>query len=306
MWEIPVRIVVASNIIIEAKSQVMERVPFFSCAVLLGLAGINPVFADYPIEVIQLHSRTYEEILPVIQPFIGSDGTVTGMGTSLVIKAAPAQVSEIKQLLSELDRPPKRLRITVGKGEDRARSSSGYRASADIKAGNSQISINSPGFPVDSSRAHVRLHDQSSTTAQSSQQFVQAMEGQPAYISSGLSVPLQTTERYYGGGIPYQRSTTQLQDITRGLYVVPRVNGDSVTLEIAQHDDKPGRRYGVIDTQRIDTVVHGRLGEWINLGGLDTTRSGHQGGIGRSVNAQDGQLQGIQVKVDCLNCGEGK
>ena len=281
----------------------MKRLPFFLCTVLLG---ISPVFADYPIEVIELYSRSYEEMLPVIRPFVGSDGTVTGMGSSLVIKAAPARVRDIKRLLADLDRPPKRLRITVGNGEDRARSSSGYRASADLKAGNSQISINSPGIPVDSSRAHVRLHDRSSTTSQSSQQFVQALEGQPAYISSGLRVPLQTTERYYGGGIPYQRSTTQLHDVTQGFYVVPRVNGDSVTLEIAQHDDKPGRRHGVIDTQRIDTVVHGRLGEWINLGGLDTTQTDHQGGIGRSVNSRDGQLQGIQVKVDCLDCGEGK
>jgi hypothetical protein len=286
--------------------QVMKRLPLFMLTLLLGIAGISPVFADYPIEVIELHSRSYEEILPVIQPFVGRGGTVTGMGNKLVIKAAPERVSEIKRLLVDLDRPPKRLQITVGKGEDRARSSSGYRASADIKAGNSQISINSPGFPVDSSRAHVRLHDRSLTTAQSSQQFVQAMEGQPAWISSGLRVPLQTTERYYGGGIPYQRSTTQLHDVTRGFYVVPRVRGDTVTLEIAQHDDKPGRRHGIIDTQRIDTVVHGRLGEWIDLGGLDTTISGYQGGIGRSVNMQDGQLQGIQVKVECLNCGEGR
>ena len=284
----------------------MKRVPLFLCTALLGIAGTRAVFADYPIEVIELHSRPYEEILPVIQPFVGSGGTVTGMGNKLVIKAAPGRVSEIKRLLVDLDRPPKRLQITVSKGEDRARSSRGYRASADIKAGNSQISINSPGFPVDSSRAHVRLHDRSSTTAQSSQQFVQAMEGQAAWISSGLRVPLQTTERYYGGGIPYQRSTTQLHDVTRGFYVVPRVSGDTVTLEIAQHDDKPGRRHGIIDTQRIDTVVHGRLGEWIDLGGLDTTRSDYQGGIGRSVNMQDGQLQGIQVKVECLNCGEGR
>jgi hypothetical protein len=90
----------------------MKRLPFFLCAALLGVTGISPVLADYPIEVIQLHSRTYEEILSVIKPFVGSDGTVTGMGSNLVIKAAPARVSEIKRLLSELDRPPKRLRIT--------------------------------------------------------------------------------------------------------------------------------------------------------------------------------------------------
>ena len=282
----------------------MKRLPLFLFAALLGIAGT--VFADYPIEVIELKSRPYEEILPLVRPFVGSDGTVTGMGNNLVIKAAPEQVKEIKRLLATLDRPPKRLRIVVDNGDDRARSSRGYRASADIKTGNGQISINSPGYPVDSSRGEVRLHDRRSTTTQSSQQFVQAMEGQPAYISSGLQVPLRTTERYYGGGIPYQRTTTQLHDVTRGFYVVPRVSGDAVTLEIAQHNDQPGRRYGVVDTQRIDSVVHGRLGEWIDLGGLDTTESAHQGGIGRSVNSQQGRLQGIQVKVECLNCDDNR
>lgn len=287
-------------------TRVMKRLPLLIFIWLLWIAGAGPVFADYPIEVIELHSRPYEEILPVIKPFVGSDGSITGMGNRLVIKAAPERVREIKRLLANLDRPPKRLRITVGNGEDRARSSSGYRASADIRTGNSQISINSPGYPVDSSRARLQLQDRRSTSTQSSQQFVQAMEGQPAYISSGLRVPLQTTERYYGGVVPYQRSTVQFQDVTRGFYVVPRVNGETVTLEIAQHDDKPGRRYGVIDTQRINTAVQGRLGEWIDLGRLDTTNAAHQGGLGRSVNSQQGHLQGIQVKVECLNCAEDR
>jgi type II secretory pathway component GspD/PulD (secretin) len=285
-------------------ASLMKRLAQFLFAALLGIAGT--AFADYPIEVIELKSRSYEEILPLVQPFVGSEGTVTGMGSSLVIKAAPERVSEIKRLLATLDRPPKRLRIVVDNGDNRARSSSGYRASADIKTGNGQISINSPGYPVDNSRAEVRLHDRQSSTTQSSQQFVQAMEGQPAYISSGLQVPLRTTERYYGGGIPYQRTTTQLQDVTRGFYVVPRVSGDTVTLEIAQHNDQPGRRYGVVDTQRIESVVHGRLGEWIDLGGLDTTETAHQGGLGRSVNSQQGRLQGIRVKVECLNCDDDR
>ena len=282
----------------------MKRLPLFLFAVLLGIAGT--VFADYPIEVIELKSRPYEEILPIVRPFAGSDGTVTAMDNSLIIKAAPERTREIKRLLATLDRPPKRLRIVVANGDDRTRTSSGYRASADIKTGNGQISINSPGYPVDSSRGEIRLHDRRSTTTQSSQQFVQAMEGQPAYISSGLQVPLRTTERYYGGGIPYQRTTTQLHDVTRGFYVVPRVSGDAVTLEIAQHNDQPGRRYGVVDTQLFDSGVHGRLGEWIDLGGLDTTKAAHQGGLGRSVYSQQGRLQGIKVKVECLNCEDNR
>jgi hypothetical protein len=284
----------------------MTRFPLFICTLLFALGYVGCVFADHAIEVIELQSRSSAELLPVIEPFVGSDGSIAGTGRSLVIKASPERVAEIKQLLAELDRPPKRLLITVGNNEDRMRDSRGYRASADIRTGNSQISINSPGYPVDSSRALVQLHDRHTSTSQSSQQFVQAMEGQPAYISTGLSMPVRTTERYYGGAVPYQRSTTEYQDVTRGFYVVPRVHGDVVTLEIAQHDDKPGRRYGVIDTQRVDTVASGRLGDWIDLGGVNVSQAAHQDGLGRSVNSRKGQLQGIQVKVECLNCTEGR
>jgi type II secretory pathway component HofQ len=225
------------------------------------------------------------------------------MGNKLVIKAPPRRVHEIRQLLAELDRPPRQLRITVGKGDDDLQGSRGYNASADIRLGdNSQISINSPGRPVDSSRAQLQLRDRSSTTIRSSQQFVQAMEGQPAFISSGLRVPLRTTEGYYGAGAPYYRSRTQLHDVTGGFYVVPRVSGEIVTLEIMQHDDRPGQHRGVIDTQRVNTRVQGRLGDWIDLGGLDQSEASQQDGIGRSINSQQGQLQGIRVKVECVNC----
>lgn len=272
------------------------------CIGLFCLAISPPGFSDYPIEVIELKSRPLDEILPVIQPFAGADGTVTGMGNNLVIKASPARVKEIRQLLVNLDRPPRRLLITVGNQDDVARSSSGYRASADIKAGDSRFSINSPGYPVDSSRAHVVIHDRNVQRAQTSRSRVQALEGRPAYINSGSRIPLQTTERYYDRGAPYQRRTTQFQDVTSGFYVVPRLQGDEVTLEIVQHDDKPGQRRGVINTQSAGTVVRGRLGEWVELGGVHTSNNNRQSGLGRSVNAQGSNNRAIQVKVECLDC----
>ena len=269
---------------------------------LFCLASGAQVLADYPIDVIELKSRPLDEILPVIQPFVGADGTVTGMGNNLVIKASPARVKEIRQLLVNLDRPPRRLVITVGNQDDVIRSSSGYRARANIKAGDSRFSINSPGYPVDSSRAHVRLHDSNVQQAQTSRSRVQALEGRPAYINSGTRIPFQTTAGYYDGGVPYARRSTQWQDVTSGFYVVPRLQGDEVTLEIMQHANKPGQRHGVIDTQSVGTVVRGRLGEWVELGGVDTSSSNREGGLGQSVNSQGSNTQGIQVKVECLDC----
>jgi type II secretory pathway component GspD/PulD (secretin) len=272
------------------------------CMCLFCLLVSTPGFSDYPIEVIELKSRPLDEILPVIQPFLGTDGTATGMGNNLVIKASPARVKEIRRLLVTLDRPPRRLVLTVGNQHDVTRSSSGYRANADIKAGDSRFSINSPGYPVDSSRAHIRIHDNNVQRTRTSRHRVQALEGRPAYISSGSRIPLQTTGRYYDQGVPYQRHTTQLQDVTSGFYVVPRLNGDEVTLEIVQHDDQPGRRRGVINTQSSGTVVRGRLGEWVELGGVDTATDNQQGGLGQSVNSRETGNRGIQVKVECLDC----
>lgn len=274
------------------------------CIGLFCLSNSMSVLADYRIEVIELKARPLEEILPVIQPFAGADGTVSGMGNKLLIKASPARVEEIRQLLLSLDRPPQRLLITVGSQADATGSSSGYRAGADIKAGDSRVSVNSPGHTVDSSRAHLRLHDSNVQGAQTSRYQVQALEGRPAYINSGTRIPLQTTQRYYDRGVPTVQRSTQLQDVTSGFYVVPRLQGGEVTLEIVQHDDKPGQRRGVIDTQSAGTVVRGRLGEWLELGGVDASGSNREGGLGQSVNSQQSNIRDIRVKVECLDCGD--
>ena len=278
--------------------------------VFVGLFCLSlgtPVLSDYPIEVIQLKSRPLDEILPVIEPLAGVDATVTGMGNYLVIKASPARVKEIRQLLVTLDRPPRRLVISVGKQADIIQGTSGYRANADIKAGDSRFSINSPGYPVDRSRAHVRIHDNTLQGARTSRHRVQALEGRPAYINSGSRVPLRTSARYYDQGVPYQGHSTQLQDVTSGFYVVPRLNGNEVTLEIMQHDDRPGQRRRAINTQSTGTVVRGRLGEWVELGGVETSNNSQEGGPGQSVNSRASDMQGIQVRVECLDCsGESR
>jgi type II secretory pathway component GspD/PulD (secretin) len=275
----------------------------YALLVLLGLACGRPVYADYPIEVIELQSRTLEEVVPVIRPLLGPNDSVTGMGNNLVLKAPPERIQQVRQLLVQLDRPPQRLLITVGNQGDVARSSRGYSGSADIRTGDGQISINSPGKPVDSTSARIRLHDNNTQRSSSSGYQVQALEGRPAYINSGMRVPVSGLERYYHNGIPYERQTTQLQDVSSGFYVVPRLQGDGVMLEILQHDDRLGRGRGMVSTQSTGTVVRGRLGEWLTLGGIDTHSDSSEGGLGRSQSSQNSEIRQISVKVDCLDCG---
>ena len=276
---------------------------FIRTVPLLFLLYSQNASADYPIEVIPLKSRPLEEILPVVRSLIGADETATGMGNNLVLKAAPEHVREIRKMLVEIDRPPRRLLIMVSKEGDTARSSSGYSASADIKAGDGQISINSPGYPVDETRFGVRIHDSSDQRARTTGHKVQALEGRPAFIASGSRIPIRGVEPYYMYGHPYGRRVTQLHDVSSGFYVVPRVHGGHVTLEIQQRDDRPGRRRGFINTQSANTAVRGRLGEWISLGGINTSSNNSQGGLGRSIASQGSDMQQIEVLVECLDCG---
>jgi len=260
------------------------------------------VTAEYPIEIIQLNARPLEEVLPVVRAVIGAGETATGMGSSLVLKASPEHVREIRKLLTEIDRPPKRLLITVNKQGDMARGSSGYTASADIKAGDGQISINSPGRPVDETRTRVHIHDTSDQRRRTGGHKVQGLEGRPAFIASGSRIPVPGVERYYQNGYLRERRVTQMHDVTGGFYVVPRLSGEYVTLEIQQRDDRPGRRRGFINTQSTSTFVRGRLGEWISLGGIDTSGNSNQGGLGRSITSRSSGMQQIEVMVECLDC----
>jgi hypothetical protein len=278
------------------------RLRFCLGVLLCCLVPVRITLADYPIEVIELKARTLDEVLPVVRPLVSGDAAVTGMGNNLIIKASPAQVEAVRKVLAEIDRPPKRLLITVSnQGEDND-SSSGYAGSADIGIGQGQIGINSPGRPVGNSQARIDLHDFDSRRARTASQQVQALEGRPAYISDGVQVPVRERQDFSVNGVPYRREVTGLRDVSSGFYVVPRVSGEYVSLEILQHDDRRAGSTGRIDTQRVGTTVRARLGEWVDLGGIDTSGSGSRTGVGYAARNQELATQQIRVKVECLDC----
>ena len=258
--------------------------------------------ADYPIEVIELKARTLDEVLPVVRPLVGEDAAVTGMGNNLIIKASPAQVEAVRKLLAEIDHPPKRLLISVSNQGENLGSTSGYAASADIRIGQGQVGINSPGRPVGDSQGRIALHDADTRRSRTASQQVQALEGRPAYISAGAQVPVRERQEFSVNGVPYTREVTGLRDVSSGFYVVPHVSGEFVSLEILQHDDRRTGAGGGVDTQRATTTVRARLGEWVDLGGIDTRGSGSRTGLGYATRNQESTTQQIRVKVECLDC----
>ncbi|OGT88506.1 MAG: hypothetical protein A2514_02480 [Gammaproteobacteria bacterium RIFOXYD12_FULL_61_37] len=216
--------------------------------------------ADYPLEIIKLRSNLPEELLPSIQPLLGPGENISAAHNMLLLRAAPERIEEIRQVIDQLDRPPRKLLITVRRG------------AAEITRGE--------GF-----------------TSSDGDQRIQTLEGRPAFIHSGSSIAVpERTTTLRGGAVITQR-TTGYRDALQGFYVVPRVVSDQVTLEIHQQYDQPGGRRGTIQTQRADSVVSGRLGQWIGLGGISHQVRREGSSLSGYGSRQSVQTLDLQVRV---------
>ncbi|MCB4361549.1 type II and III secretion system protein [Quatrionicoccus australiensis] len=234
---------------------------------LLVLFFTTPLWAQQ-MEIIQLRSKTVEEVLPTLLPLVEPGGTLTGMNDQLFLRSSARNRADIKRVLAAIDTPTRRLIIRVSQnrqGEDSAR---GVEASGQLALGTGRRS-----------QAEARVWDTKSVRGESAAQMVQTVEGGRAFIQIGRSLPIPMRQVMVGPGGALVNETVVYRDVGRGFYAVPRLNGKRVSLEISQQADSTdayGR--GAINTQRLSTTVSGRLGEWIELGGGGSQAAGNQGG----------------------------
>ena len=85
-----------------------------------------------------------------------------------------------------------------------------------------------------------------------------------------------------------------------GIAVVPRIAGNTVTLDIAAQQEA-FTRGGAIQGERAVSTVSGRLGEWIELGGASGVSSRSGSGILSSSERSASANRGIWVKVEELH-----
>lgn len=261
------------------------------------------------LEVIQLKHRMTDDVIEILRPMVDPGGTVTGMNNQLIIKTTPENLSELKTILESLDRSPRRLMISVrqdvgGQIQSREQSVSGRYSTGDVtvEAGDSRRSRDGlviSGRDDDGNVVRYRAQDSTSFTDDRGTYSVQATEGYPAYINIGQSVPVQSRTGYVtpGGGIVISEGTEYV-DAGSGFYVMPRLSGDQVTLLIAPKLTRVTTgRAPVFDVQNVETTATGRLGEWIELGGLNQQFSDSNRRILSSSATQGSELRSVYVKV---------
>lgn len=274
---------------------------------LLGLP-VASVADQMVLEVLPLNYRNAEEVLPLVRPFVDSQGTVSGMNNRLIVRTTPQNLSELRKLLSELDRPPRRLLITVRQGGSSAQDSSGARLSGQVGGRHGRLSL-----PDDRSRegavaeyrngsdsVKARIYGTRTMGEEGITQQLQVVEGRQAFIQTGKSIPVPQQQTIISGSRVIVQDTTSYQDATSGFYVQPRVSGNQVTLEINPQRNTIGERPGEINIRRMNTVVSGRLGEWLEIGGVSEEKSDERSGTVYSTRSLNTEQQRVLLKVEEL------
>lgn len=242
-----------------------------------------PVLAQ-SLEVIDLKYRTASEVIPVLQPLLEPGGALTGQDYKLFVRASPANLRQLRAAVEQIDRRPNQLLVSVRRSTQQEVERERAQASGTLSNRGADVSVHA---------TDANARDRSDGVAS-----VQVIEGSSALISSGSDVPIVTAAAAGAGRRPWAAATTGYRNVSSGFLVTPRLNGQTVVIDIEQQDERVVN--GSIQTQRLTTQVSGTLGDWIQLGGVSETASTQQRGILSRQYSTSSDDRKVWVKVEAV------
>ena len=282
------------------------RVFGFIIAVLFALAAQAQ---QTVLEVIDLKYRSADQIVPMLKPLLAPGGTITSLQNRVILRTTPQNLAELKKVLDAVDTMPKRLLISVRQEAlsaslDNEAVVSGSIGTGDIRATVPGSRSQQGGTVVIRKGDNVvkgRAISSQSASTDRGVQTVQVLEGNEATIRIGRSVPIRSQSVVQTPHGPQVSQSVQYRDADTGFRVRPRVNGDRVTLEInSRRDTIADPNAQTLNVQRVDTVVSGGLGEWMEIGGVDQSSVQTENGTAsRRSNSMSGERK-VLLKVELV------
>ena len=249
--------------------------------------------------ILPLRYRTADQMVPLIRPLVPAPGTVSGIQNQLIVHTTPQNLAEIRAVLERIDTMPRRLLISVRQDVDQASGVEGVAAGVRAGVGQTEIAVGSvpPG-----AAAGVRAYSTARSGTDRAMQQVQALEGQPAMIEAGRSIPVPVRQIARGPSGLQAIDTVEYREASTGFQVVVRLSGEEVMLDILPQRQSiaQGAGPGTVDTQQLSTTVRGRLGEWIDLGGTVRTSGDRQSVLLGRATSSSAEERRVQVRVEEL------
>ncbi len=252
-----------------------------AACLLLVVFGV----AAHALEIIELRNRPADQLLPVVQSMVEPGGSISGTGFKLFVRASPANLAQIRQVVASLDQAPRQLVISVRQDIGGASSSAGAAAHVILQPGASGV--------------RASAYNSTGTAQDNVSQQVRALEGSAAYLQTGNStfLPQRTVTRGAGGLVI--QDTASERSFNTGFHVTPRINGDVVFLDIGVQRDTPATTVmGGSSVNRVASTISGRLGEWIELGVVNQALSSDMRGILSRSSDAAAQERRVYVRVE--------
>jgi len=247
-------------------------------------------------KIITLQHRFAEDILPAIQPLIGSGGTASAMQNNLIIRTSAENMAEIEQLISTLDTARQNLKITVNRNKSSVTDQNQASVAVRKRIGNVMVETDNRQRTIRDG-ASLNIENRQIRTNSLNSQFIQVTDGEKAFISVGQSIPytqewVSLTQRY----IRTQR-TTEFVAIDTGFTVRPRTIGNLVELEVTPRFSQLNQR-GMIDFETLTTTIRASRGEWIDLADIMLSKDD----VSRAILSRQGDYQSsdsqLSIKVE--------
>ena len=275
---------------------------------ILSLLVTSTTYADQndPLEIIDLKNRPADEIIPVIKPMLKPNDAITGTGFQIFLRTDTKTFEEVSRLLQVMDKAPRNLIIKVRNNVDAESRSTDFNTSGNYEIGD-DIEVIVGDHPPHEEGTKVHINSTKNRSQNNTEHMIRVIEGGQAFITAGEIRPYEhrTIIRHRHGVSVYD--SVDYQDVTSGFYVTPRLTGnDTVTLQVQPHYRTASDEYsytsdgyrGTVDVQEASTTVDVKLGEWIQIGGIDTDAKSKDSGIlSTSRNSEDLQST-IFLKVE--------
>lgn len=246
-----------------------------------GAALVGTAALAQSVEVLTLRFRTADELLPLLQPLVA--GGVSGEGNRLFLRTTPADARAIRQLVAELDRPPRRLRLTLRHDPPPLAAPAGAPADGSIRIDSAQSS-------AETQPQARRPHDARSARAVTGETVLDVTEGRAAPLTMPVAVAFAFNrwQRLRDGTWLETPGGVDAEAVV-GFSVRAFLRGDIVTLELAPDEATQPWAAG----SRVARRAQSRLGEWFAIGGAESRSAATPSG------AQTSQ-RGLWVRVEDL------
>lgn len=262
--------------------------------VILFLITCISAYAATEFKIITLQHSFASDLLPLITPMVGPNGTATGVNNQLILRAEPARMREIEALVQSLDQVKVNRRITIDRTGESAYQRNRTEVNGTIKTGKVIISNDRRSRP-NTGRIDIERHTRSAR--HNSSQFLNVLDGQRAFIRVGQAIPftqdwITITSQYVAVS-----QVTHWQDVSTGFAVRPRTIGNQVELEITPRIASLNSQ-GYIDFEELSTVVNVQLGEWVDIANTMQNSDNVSRKILGSQSSGNYQSSVLSIRVD--------